>query len=250
MDVAQALRSTVQPTTFASYPSPDGEWRIDLVIHGCTIVDPEVQQENSLEQLILVSTADGSRTVVDTQLLNCGGLGPAGLEGRFWTPDGAYFYYTGARDGVPDGCGYWEQPLGRFNMIKWLPEFVGGGPISPDGTRIATWLDHSLTIWEVSGDQIGSVPHPIEGVLPGPIAWAPDGLSVAFLLSEGYCPLGTTHLVTLDLDTLTPVVVLSSTAPSFAHLEWDRRGRVILFDEQSTTWSYNIDSGKLSPASE
>jgi len=40
MDVAQALRSTVQPTTFASYPSPDGEWRIDLVIHGCTIVDP------------------------------------------------------------------------------------------------------------------------------------------------------------------------------------------------------------------
>ena len=75
MDVAQALLGTVQPTTTASYPSPDGQWRIDLVIYGCTIVDPEVQQENSLEQLILVSAADGSRTVVDTQLLNCGGRG-------------------------------------------------------------------------------------------------------------------------------------------------------------------------------
>ena len=210
MDVAQALLGTVQPTTFASYPSPDGQWRIDLVIYACTTVDPEVQQENSLEQLMLVSAADGSRTVVETQLLNCGGLGAAGLEGRFWTPDGAYFYYTSARDGVPDGCGYWEQPLGRFNVFEGHAEYVGGGPISPDGTKIATWIDHSLTIWEISGDRIGSVPHPIEDALPGPIAWAPDGLSVAFLLSEAYCPLGTTHLVTLDLDTLTPVVVLSS----------------------------------------
>ncbi|MFA5787877.1 MAG: WD40 repeat domain-containing protein [Actinomycetota bacterium] len=248
--MAQALVGTVQPTTYASYPSPDGEWRVDVVIYACTIVDPETQQENSLEQLILVSAADGSRSVLDTQMLNCGGLGAAGFEGLFWTPDGAHFYYTRARDGVPDGCGYWEKPLGRFNIIEGQAEYVGGGPFSPDGSRIATWIDHSLTLWDVSGDRIGSVPHPIEDAFPGPIAWSPNGLSVAYLLSEGYCPLGTTHLVRMDLGTLNPVVVLSSIAPSFAGIVWDGPNRVIVSDEQSTTWSYDFDSGKLGPSSE
>jgi hypothetical protein len=250
IDVAQALVGTVQPATFASYPSPDGEWRVDVVIYACAIVDPETQQENSFEQLILVSAADSSRSVLDTQLLNCGGLGAAGFEGLFWTSDGEYFYYTSARDGVPDGCGYWEKPLGRFNVIERQAEAVGGGPISPDGSKLATWIDHSLTLWDLSGDRIGSVPQSLEDAVPGPIAWAPNGLSVAYLLSEDTCPRGTTYIVRMDLGTLNPVVVLSSISPSFTDIVWDVPNRILLTDEHSTTWSYNFDSGKLSPYSE
>ena len=40
---------------------------------------------------------------VETQLLYCGGIGASGLEGKFWSPDSRFFYYTNAREGWPDG---------------------------------------------------------------------------------------------------------------------------------------------------
>ena len=151
---------------FGSYLSPDGAWRVDVVIYDCTLVDPESEQEDSLEQLILVSVAEDSQTLLDTQLLTCGGLGAAGFEGLFWTPDGSYFYYTGAREGVPDGCGFWERSMDRFNIIHRHSEHVGGGPISPDRSKVATWFDHDLTLWNLNGDRIGPVPNPIENAIP------------------------------------------------------------------------------------
>lgn len=224
---------------------------MDVVIYDCTLVDADTEGENSLEQLFLVSTAaDGSQTLVDTQLLNCGGLGAAGLEGLFWTSDGSYFYYTDAREGVPDGCGFWERPMHRFNINDRQTEYIGGGPISPDGSKIATWVNHDLTLWNLNGDRIASIAHPIPNAIHGPIAWSPSSLSVAYLLSEDYCPLGTTYLVRMDLDALKPVVVLSSLAPSLAGISWDAPNRVILSDEQAAQWSYNFVFGQLSPYSE
>ncbi len=247
LEIATILISAVAPRLFASYPSPDGSWRVEVVIYDCTPIDPEQPQGNSLEQLFLVSEADGERVVVDTQLLHCGGLGAAGLEGLFWTKSSSHFYYTGTREGVPDGCGFWQRPMDRIRISDKSTEYVGAGPVSPSGHLIATWLDHDLTIWEVDGPRVASIAHPIQKAIPGPIAWSPTSDAVAYLLSEAYCPLGLTYLVIMDVDDLSPEIVLSTSSPSFANIAWDAPNRIVLEGEDGGHWAYDPALGTLLP---
>jgi hypothetical protein len=250
LDVDRILISTVQPRTFASYLSPDALWRVEIVIYDCTLVDPEMIRGNSLEQLFLVSTRDGTRDLIESESLHCGGLGAAGFEGRFWTADSKFFYYTGAREGVPDGCGYWERPLSRLAPNQRTVDYVGGGPISPDGEMIATWLGYDLAIWQLDGPQIAAVPLPVETAIPGPIAWSPDSTSIVYLLSDEYCQPGATYVVRMVLSDLDPSVLLASESPSFVRVTWDAPNRILLTDEEGNIWSYNLAFQELKPHQE
>ena len=244
-DIESALLTRVAPRLFASYPSPDSNWQAEVVIYECTAVDPEVPNGNSLEQLRLIRVVDASQRTVHSQLLYCGGLGAFGLEGLFWTEDSRYFYYTDAREGGPDGCGYWRRPLLRFDVLDGSMDEFGAGTISPDGTKIAAWNGDQLEVWELAGGQIGQTQIPLPGLNPGATAWSPGGESLVLLLSQGFCPHGETLLVRVPLPDLAPSILLSSEGPSFADVTWDTPNQVTLHDEQGTGWTYDLITKEL-----
>ncbi len=240
------LLTEVTPRIHGTYPSPDGNWEVQVVIYDCTDVDPEAPGGNALEQLVLVSLADSTQTVLDSQFIYCGGLGASGLEGRFWTSDSQFFFYTSAREGVPDGCGFfWARPLLRVNITDPQPKRFGSSAISPDGNMIAAWISGQLEIWETAGGQIAAAEIPISVASNGPIAWSPDNRSVAYLLTEEPCLTGVTYVVTVALADMEPVLVLTSEDPSFSDLAWDDLNALTLSDREGTAWSFDLTTGQL-----
>ena len=61
-------------------------------------------QPMTLEILRIVEPASGVEYQIDSQLLNCGGLGAFGLEPLLWGADSRTLWYTTAREGGPDGA--------------------------------------------------------------------------------------------------------------------------------------------------
>ena len=183
--------------------------------------------------------------MVFSQLISCGGLGAYGVAGLFWSGTSRFYYFTDAANGVPDGCGFWQSPLLRLDLNDGSITNLGSGTLSPDRLRLASWLDGELVVWDLNGGRIGSAPPPVENVLPGPIAWSPDGKSIAYLLSEQYCPLGLTYVVRLNLSDFQAAPFFASQDPSFADIRWDMPNRVILGDENGDTWAYNFITGDL-----
>jgi hypothetical protein len=81
------------------------------------------------------------------------------------------------------------------------------------------------------------------------MAWAPDGLSIAYLLSEEYCPPGETHVVILSPSNAEPVHVLASKDPSFVDVAWQGSTTLTLIDEGGNSWSLNLTTRQLSGSS-
>jgi len=236
-----------------AYPSPDERWLAEVLAYDCVPVGEG--QQNAYQELRLTDTTSGEARTVDSQLINCDGLGAYGLAGWFWSANSRFFYYTNASTGVPDGCGYFTSPYLRADTTDLSAELLGMGALAPDQRKLAAWWegegevrqDGWLAIWDVEGELlgIGRIPPPI--LIPGPIAWSPEGQAVAFLTSENYCPLGLTALGRMQLDIMIPIVVLQSADPSFAGLAWQLADRVELTDEQGGRWSYNFATRDLLP---
>ena len=250
LDALGTVVASQQPRV-ESYPSPDGRWIAEILAYECIRVSEE--QENAYHELRFTEVATGQQSAVDSQFLFCGGLGASGLGGRFWSADSRFFYYTDALTGVPDGCGYFTSPYLRVDTQDLSVEYLGMGSTSPDERKLAVWWEGEsgvrengmLAIWDIQGELLGiaMIPPPI--VLAGPIAWSPDSRSVAFLTSEGSCPLGLTALGRMELDMMIPVIILQSADPSFGGLNWDAPGLVTLTDEQGGSWTYNFATRNL-----
>lgn len=93
----------------------------------CTSLGPE--EVYAYETLALVRVTDGDETVVDSQLINCGGLGAFGLDGIGWSPDSRTFDFTNAREGTPDGATAteeWVRPVLRLDVTTKSVESVPG----------------------------------------------------------------------------------------------------------------------------
>ena len=243
-DVLVATAQAGSPAqTISSQVSPDGFWWARVFSHACP--DTVTGEAYGYDYLLLTDQQTGEERVVFSQLISCGGLGAYGLAGNFWSGTSRFYYFTDAAKGVPDGCGYWQSPLLRLDLSDWSVTRLGSGTLSPDRLRLASWLDGELMIWDLNGGRIGSALPPVDGVLPGPIAWSPDGKSVAYLLSEQYCPLGLTYVVRLNLSDFQAAPFFASQDPSFADIRWDMPNRVILTDENGATWAYNFITGDL-----
>lgn len=243
--IADAVMTASPPRLLASYPSPDNKWRVEVTIHDCVQVgDLDI---HAYEELRLTEVSTGTSQVVDSQLLNCGGLGAFGLEGRFWSSNSRYFYYTDAREGVPDGgCGYWERPLLRLDITDHSTEYLGMGLLSPDGTKLATWQDFDLVVWSLDEGEIARSAALPEDAVRGPIAWAPDGEALVYLQTKEYCiPSGSSYVVRLDLLALQPELLLESAAPAFIDVTWDDPDQLKLSDEEGKTWTYDFETEEL-----
>ncbi len=119
-----------------SYPAPDGRSRALLTTVDCTALASG--ETYAYDRLSLVR-GDGSATMVDRQLINCGGLGAFGLAFLFWSADGRHFYYTTAREGVPDGCGDWAPPVLRVDAATGISAAVDEALPAADAAAIAEW---------------------------------------------------------------------------------------------------------------
>jgi WD40 repeat protein len=249
--IVEAILATGQPRVYDTYSSPDGAWQAEIVIYDCTKVNraPEAD-ENAYEQLRLIDTNSGEESVIDTQLENCGGLGAGGFEGLFWSPNSRYFYYTDSRAGVPDGCsGPWYRPYLRLEVNTLDIEELGGGVLSRDGSRLATWQGTKLVIWDIQeGSELSRIsPYAINtGTGTGAIAWSPDNRAFVYVQTESYCPVsGKSAIVRVDLPSLEQTVLLESEAPTFGSAQWDHSGALTLLDENGKEWTFDLESREL-----
>lgn len=243
-DIAKTIVATVQPRTLGVFPSPDQKWEARVLVYDCARIAGE--EDNAYDLLKLVHLGDGVEKVVDSQLQYCGGLGAAGLAGLFWSSNSSYFYYTTAREGVPDGCGYWERPITRLDVTDLNPVYVGEGDISPDGKKIAAWQDRDLTIWDVDGDEVGRVAAAAVTAEIGPIPWSPDGQSLVYSQIESYCPFsGKSYIIRVDLPKLTSTVFIESDKPSLGSPVWNKPDELRLHDENGKEWLYTFSTKEL-----
>lgn len=245
-DIAARLMAAREPRPYASYPSPDGRWRADIQIYDC--VDAGEADQNAYERLLLVRLADNAVQTADDQLQYCGGLGGFGLMGLFWSPNGRYFYYTNAREGVPEGCGYWDRPLLRLDVTDMAVTYLGGGPRSPDGSRLATWQGQELVVWDVDAGEIVRVTAVAANIAPGPLVWSPDNQALVYLQTASYCPLsGRSLVVRVDLPEGAETVLAESDSPAFGGATWEEPDTLTLFDDNGQTWRYSFADETLLP---
>lgn len=229
----------------SSHRSPNGNWQAEVVTYECVHVG-EVDAF-AFDQLNFIQVADESTLVVDSQLQSCGGVGAFGLDGLFWAQNSRYFYYTNARESFPDGlCGYWTPPFIRIEVSNPVPEFLGIGNLSPDGSKLATWQDLELVVWDVDGGEVARTPAFAPDIDIGPIVWSPDSQSLVYLQIESYCPVsGLSYLVRLDLPETRQSLLLESEAPTFGNASWDDPEVLNLSDENGEDWRYIFSTKEL-----
>jgi Periplasmic component of the Tol biopolymer transport system len=249
-DIAATVIAIGPPKMHSSFLSTDSKWKIEIVSYDCVKVDPrENADANAVEVLKLIDITDQTETIIDSQLLNCGGVGAFGLGGLFWSPNNQYFYYTDAREGVPDGlCGYWARPIKRVNVDTERVDPVGGGHLSPDKTKLAFWQDNEIVIWSLDEGEIARIPAMVSQAFKNEIAWSPDGQSLVYLQTENDCtPFGKSYVTRLDLSDMTQNLLFGSEEASFTWLAWDIPDRISLTDDTGTKWMYNLASKELKP---
>ena len=258
-DLKATVMAIGQPRVSSSLLSPDGQWRFNVVIYDCS----EIRDQGKIayEQLQLVRMTDGAEKIADSQLRYCEGLGSFGLAGLFWSPNSWYFYYTDTREGVPDGggCSFWERSIIRVDVTTLDKERLGGGPVSPDGTRLATTqrtgpdAGKGIVIGDINGGNAGRVPAIAPDSTTGPIVLSPNSQALVYGQSvsctEGSAAaLGKSYVVRVDLPAFKQTTLLESETPSFRSVRWETLDELRLFDEAGKEWRYNFANRKISPA--
>ena len=205
-DVAATVIAITTPRIHSSFPSADGKWIAEVVIYDCVKVDPrETAEANAVEILKLIQTDDQTEKIIETQLLSCGGVGAYGVGGLVWSPNNQYFYYTDARESVPDGlCGYWARPIKRVSVDNQKVDSVGDAHLSPNETKLALWQNNEIVIWRLDEGEIAHIPATMPNAFKNQIAWSPDSQSLIYLQTELDCyPFGKSYVTRLDLSGMT-----------------------------------------------
>ncbi len=216
-DIAATFEAVATPSSLGRYPSPDGRFLAEIFRYECTQFEQSYEEAYEFFRL---TAAAGESTVFADQPQSCGGLGAGGLQGYFWSEDGRYFYYGTAREGVPDGCGYFAPPYNRLDTADRTTAYLGYGALSPDGTMLALWSPgEALVVYAINGDELGRVPITGSNRVQNTITWSPDGRALVFVLTSDYCPEGASTLTRLDLPELEPLV-LREDDPGFAYAHW------------------------------
>jgi hypothetical protein len=264
-DVVATIIATNPPDLVESYPSPDGLWRVELVTYACVTVEEMTEAEgNKVEQLKLIRTADNVEMLIDSQVISCGeSLGAFGLAGWFWSPNSRYFYYTTAREGVPDGGGgeCWERPLIQFDVTSGNVEPLSQmWALSPDGAAVAMWQgEDDLIFWSLDEGETGRTPV-LWGLGQGEaerapdaqvceIAWSPDSQALVYLLSlEFLSP--NKHIVYLDLGTMEQRVLAEIEGYYGVEVTWSTADQIALRGYREGEWkdlTFDLSTGELRP---
>ena len=233
------------PQSQESFRSPDGKWQAKIVVRTC--LETPTPNDWGYEELRIRNLETEQETLADFQVIGCGGLGAYGLKGYSWSDDSRFFYYTDARQGVPDGCGYWSQPYLAFDTQANKTIRIGGGAISPDEKLLAAWDKNEIVIWDWNRGEIACTPATFQAIR-GPIAWSPGGQSLVFLQGANYCPPGDTYLTRLDAPDFKPSFAEKLDVPDFDKVRWQSQEELRLFTfMRGEEWRYVFATKKLEP---
>jgi len=252
---AALLAAAGPPRLKAVLPSPDELLRAEVLVYDCAPINDAAlgsePQPMSLEILRVVDAAGEVEYQIDSQLLNCGGLGAFGLEPLAWGLDGRTFWYTTAREGGPDGaCRPWARPMTRVDLIDWSVLTLDQAAVSPDGARLAGWSNGELLVFARDGGEVGRA---VPAALPpnvGPPVWSPDGAALVYLQFTSFCgeTAGESAVVWVDATTLESRILLTQSAPEFESVAWPEAGRLELAGLlDGGRWSYDLATGALTP---
>ncbi len=248
----QAIITAVQAAGEATvhiHASPDGQWRVALAQTGCVLTAAEA--EYAYETVSLLSGDGTVVTLVDGQLINCGGLGAYGFEARFWSPNSRYFYYTTARTGVPDGCGPWVRPISRLDTANATTVNLGSGWPSPDGTYLATWLKQELVLWDLDGEELGRLPAAADQTALAALSWSPDSRALVYLQAPSPCvpqTSATSSVVQVTAPDARQTLLLETQSPHFSDLAWETLSTVRLTDTDGGHWLLDVTTRMLTAA--
>lgn len=258
---AALIIATVEPRLKGALPSPDGALLAEVFVYPCPPegdkaagenATGEIQTPQSLEILRIMDAAADLEYQVDSQLLNCGGLGAFGLEPLAWSGDGQVLWYTTAREGGPDGaCRPWVRPMTRLDLDDLAFATLDQAAMSPDGTQVAGWQNGELVVYALDGGEIGRA---APAALPpnvGPPVWSPDGTALVYLQFTSFCgeAAGESAVVLVDRTTFESRVLVSQSAPEFESVSWSEAGRLELAGLLgSGRWVYDLATGVLSAA--
>lgn len=246
-DPAPTVVAVAEPRILARYPSPDRVLEAAVRIYDCTQINPD--EAYAYEELLIRQRNGASEQKAASQLRFCGGLGAYGLEGLVWSPNGIYFYYTTAREGMPDGCGAWSHPVIRYDIISGANVDLGYGAPSPNAVSLAVWEDGRLNIYNLSGTTpLYSIEPAIPGMAEGPVVWSPDSQTLAYMLSDSWCPGTQSALVLVDVSTGRQRIVADELAEGFNSMTWPTLWRIMLVDDAGAQWVYAVDTDSLAPA--
>lgn len=243
--IIAAVQAGAQPQR-TSFASPDRQWQVELTQYGC--VPTGDGGEHAYETLSLARSGGVDPVVLDSQLISCGGLGAYGLQGLFWSSNARFFYYTTAREGTSDGCGFWLRPFKRLDVTFRAVLDLGGGLRSPDGGRLATWQDGQLALWGTEQGELGRRPLIEPTGSLSALAWAPDGQALAYLQAPSPCDpgaAGNSIVVRVDAASLNQTVLFDAAMPRLTNLTWETPATLSLFDAQNDAWRLDAQTGAL-----
>ena len=245
-DIAATLSAGSPTEILQIFQSPDKKWEIRIEKIDCQKIGK--LDEISLEELILRDQLTGVETQIYSQLINCGGVGAFGIGGSFWSKNSRYFYFTDAREGVPDGCCeyFWNQPIARLDIQENKIKDLGIGAYSPDHYRLATWLNDGLTIWDLEqefetqfalfDDQMGVAD----------IVWSPDNTSLVYLQVDSLFDTKKSRLVFLNLEKSNQFELSTEDFPVFTDVVWTVSVQLFLTTPDGQKWVYTLSTKNLS----
>lgn len=233
-DIAATVMASQQPQV-ESYPSPDGQWRAEIIRYGCTqMTEPG---ESTYGQLRLVDVASENERIVDDQLISCSGgtsAGNLGLGNLFWSPNSRYFYYT---DGAGEVCG--KPPLIQLDVTTEKAERLSKlWEVSPDGKTVAMWQrGDDLILWDLDEGETGRIPimwdpgvdntSTPKGGICG-IAWSPDGLQLAYVESASISSIVTYFVIHVDVSRTEQRLLVRFSDFIFSTIRWETASQIEL----------------------
>jgi len=250
-DMVATIVAARESEVIQTHASPDGSWRVDVVAYPCDAEAPSAEQEKVLEQLMLVHQQTGTETVIQSQVLTCGGLGAAGLGGLFWSPDSQIFYFTDAREGVPDGGGglCWDRPLWTLHVDEGKAEHHADiWARSRSGDQLAVVREEEEIVVEALGaKRISRAPLPPEYEVCQ-IAWSPEEDAFAYLRTRDPFQPGPWDLICVDGQTGACNVALELQDTAGVSMTWDSPTEIAVWglqDGERTTRTVDRPCGAL-----
>ena len=208
-EIVAAVTAASAPETIQQRESPDGSQRAQVMVYPCT--DVGGGQEYSYERLDLFDTAtEGVRPIAE-QVINCGGLGAYGLWVFRWSENGAFLYYTDAREGTPDGfVGGWAAPIWRAHMADLLSENLGQAQFSPDGQWLARWDQTRIGIMPLEASEATDFALLPAGLQVLNVVWLPDSSGLVYIQADVPIQSSRSALTHIDLATMTQSLLLDT----------------------------------------
>jgi hypothetical protein len=218
-EIIAAITAQTEPVMLMEMLTPDQRWHVVITQYECTHVDvpdAEEPQPMSYEVMTIRDTTDSGTEaqIVAEQVIYCGGLGAFGLGFLRVSADSRYIYYTDAREGVPDGGGFWLRPVIRLDTEDLTSENLGGGAFSMDSSMLATWQSQQpvLMIYNTQeAEPLATFEVTDDHILLHQLFWLPDSSGVITVEADDF--MATSSVVSfIDIETLEKTTILETGA--------------------------------------